>query len=316
MAKINPPLDRLMNIIILYANTPPDPVENLRLIEKELLDPYYLDAGGQFRIWENVQSQMILSIHIETVIQIHARGLARAKSIFGNQASKDEFMAGVLGYDPSSPPEKERFRKLWDTAFHEVYGYAVASTCPCSIIKKEVLQEAGYLLAGIEFDNLTDEAGHHMHVDEKLIKPRWIKKRVNCLECDHLHFTAILDDLSKGSYHLLSESEIVAKYHKTTIEAAEFCGGKHPLRISTSYSYDKNDAAFPDYLEGMPCNLLVNLLSSGPYAKNIKHCPICKKFFFATDTKRKICYDDPSCYTKYERRKKQRQREIDPVKYV
>lgn len=48
----------------------------------------------------------------------------------------------------------------------------------------------------------------------------------------------------------------------------------------------------------------------------IKKCPICEKFFPAKDKKRKLCYENPLCFTEYKRLQKQKQREVDPVKYI
>ena len=208
------PLDTMKEIILLYANTPPEPIENLRLIEKAMLDPFYLDTTLQCQIWENIQSQTILSIRIETIIRLHALGLDGAKAIFNNQTSKDEFMTDIMGYNEPYPPEKERISAWFDSAFHEIYGYTVATYCPCSLAKMKILHEKGFVSGG-----------------EDLREARWEKDRLNCLSCDHLQFVAILEDLSKGSYDLLGKSEIVQKYHKTIIEEAEFCSGKHPLRV-------------------------------------------------------------------------------------
>jgi len=46
----------------------------------------------------------------------------------------------------------------------------------------------------------------------------------------------------------------------------------------------------------------------------IRHCSICSEFFIAEDLKRHRCYT-PACHKEYERLKKQKQREDDPVKY-
>jgi hypothetical protein len=281
MQKTNDPLDTLKEIILLYANIPPDPIENLRLIEYAMLGQFYLDASGQFQIWENVQSQTILSVRIETVIRIHDLGLAGAAAIHGNQVKTDEFMASVLGYDEPYPPNRERHREWFDSAFSDVYGFTVASYCPCDLAKKAILGKVGYLQAVSESPEMVNVA-----------MPRWLKPRPNCLQCNHLHFVAILEDLSKGNYRRLQESEIVAKYSKTTTEQVEFWNEEQPIRAACSYTYEENDAAFPDYLEGMPCNLLVNLLLSGPYAKKIKRCPHCGKFFISKTARSSIYCSD------------------------
>ncbi len=46
----------------------------------------------------------------------------------------------------------------------------------------------------------------------------------------------------------------------------------------------------------------------------IRKCKICEKYFVAKDKKRQKCYSD-DCRKEYEKVKKQKQREKDPVKY-
>ncbi|MBW1774443.1 MAG: hypothetical protein JRJ82_16365 [Deltaproteobacteria bacterium] len=48
--------------------------------------------------------------------------------------------------------------------------------------------------------------------------------------------------------------------------------------------------------------------------RKLKKCPYCDKFFIAKDIKRKRCYSD-DCRKTYEREKKRKQREEDPVTY-
>ena len=49
-------------------------------------------------------------------------------------------------------------------------------------------------------------------------------------------------------------------------------------------------------------------------SKKLKKCPYCEVYFMAKDAKRIRCYAQ-ECRKKYERQKKQKQREDDPVKY-
>ena len=48
--------------------------------------------------------------------------------------------------------------------------------------------------------------------------------------------------------------------------------------------------------------------------RKLKQCPYCEKFYIAKDMKRQRCYSK-KCQREYERQKKQKQREDDPVKY-
>ncbi|MEI7636172.1 MAG: hypothetical protein WCJ37_02620 [Syntrophus sp. (in: bacteria)] len=297
MRKIDAPLDTIKEIILIYANAPPYPIENLKKIEKALTDESFrVDSDGCF-IWENGNTSLgSINMHIDFIIGIHDLGLEKAKDILPDSNQKDKFISGILGHDTAYPPEKERFRELFESAFYEVYGYAVASSCPCSLAKMDVLAREGFVTE-----------------NEYLEKSTWNKEQLNCLQCDHIHFAAILNDLSEGRYQHLPE--IVANYSKTSTEEAVFWNSEQPIgKVIFAYGYEKNKSAFPEYLDGLPCNILVDLLSSGPYAKKIKNCPICKKFFFAKDAKRVICYDK-ACVNKYHKQDMKKRRSEDPGKY-
>jgi len=299
MNKLNPRLKALTEIIKVYANIPPTPIENLRILKEELLAPRFLcfsDMPHYGYIWINMLSLSDLHEGIEAIIRIHDMGLDKAKELLDDLDRKDKFIYDVFTY---SPLEIERGREFYDAAFYEVYGYSASWYCPCSLGKMKVLAEKGFVTA-----------------NEDLKKATWINERLNCLECEHLCFVTILEGLAKGNYDHLSESEIVAKYYKTSIEEVEFCNGKQPLRkMIYAYGYEKNEAAWPNFLNGMPCNILVDLLSSGPYAKKIKRCPICRDFFFAKKTDRILSCDKDECKKKLQAHIKCYQREKDPVKY-
>jgi len=59
-------------------------------------------------------------------------------------------------------------------------------------------------------------------------------------------------------------------------------------------------------------NLAEFLVKNG--SERIKQCPYCEKFYIAKDIKRQRCYSK-KCQREYERQRKQKQREDDPVKY-
>jgi len=142
-----------------------------------------------------------------------------------------------------------------------------------------------------------------------------MKKHPTCLQMRSHVFTAMLEELSVRKFRLLEESGIVKQYNKMTVETVDFTGNtKRPLRKNVFDSFAENNAAFPGYLEGLPCNVLVDLLTTQS-AQQIKKCPHCGKFFFAKDLKRLICYDS-ICIRKREAVKKRAQRDHDPVKYV
>jgi ribosomal protein S27AE len=286
MRNIKAPLDTLKEIILLYANTKPDPIEKLRVIDemlsKEEFQHYYHENGYVLKL----------------IMEIGKIGEHKAKEILSDMNQKDELVSRVLNWQADYPPDREDQRKLYDSAYSDIYRYFYTKYCPCNLTKRNVLAEYGFVAAG---DDLT--------------RASWIKDRINCLQCNHIHFVAILRSLSADPWRYMED--IIGHYSKESIEEIVHLNNERPLaKIITSYGYRENDEAFPEYLGGLPCNVLVDLLSSEPYAKKkIKECPLCGKFFFAKDSKRKICYEAP-CFTEYKRRQKEHQRETDPVTYA
>jgi len=293
-------LDLLKDIILLYANTPQQPTEKLNDIEKALIDEKYRDTGGSAYQWEYAGVPYgILDIKIKLTIEVNKVEPQEAKKIFCDTSQKDAFIAKVIGYEESFPPKKKQLRNMFDSAFYELYRYTVASSCPCSLTKMNVLSQKGLVTAS-----------------GGLNESKWTGPRLTCLECDHIQFVAALDDLPKDGCRYLEE--ILANYQRLSLEEAVFTGDtRRPIgKVIYAYEYKENDAAFPAYLDGLPCNLLIDYLAADVMnTKRIKRCPLCKKFFFAKDTKRAICYSD-QCRKNYETKKKQNQRESDPVKYI
>jgi len=294
----------LKKVIFLYANTNPAPIQNLREISKAFLNEDSCTLG----IWAYGISSGLVHQKIELIIGMQEAGIREARKIYSTTSRKDAFFEEVNGYPTTFPPELAEHRLMCDEAFYEVYGYGVSSLCPCSFIKSAMLCKNGYVT---ESDDLT--------------KAKWTKPRISCLECDHLHFITILKDLSQGIDELTINflSGIVSGYGKECrSEEASFTfddeAGEYRIvkLLLGPGSYRSNDAAFPSYLGGLPCNMLVDLLSSGlGNEKRIKQCTECSKFFFAKDAKRTKCYDD-RCFTDYKRRQKASQRDRNPVKYV
>lgn len=278
-------LDALKDIILLYANTPPDSIDNLKLIKRELFfSRYSLAKCPDYSFWEfDCQGAGILDLLIDWILKIQAVDAERAKAILDDQERQNEFASEILGYKLHYPPDKQCYQKLYDSAFRQVYGYTVARSCPCSPLKKEILERAHYLLAGLECDPIVESITGGF-ADEDM-NPRWIKERVNCLRCDHLYFVEVLKSLiATGQYH------------------------------GPSYR-DRDEIEFPGDLSILPFNLLSKLLPYGPYAVKIKRCPICEKFFYAEDRRQKICRD-PSCFRVKKRLHKRAQRLEHPEIYA
>ncbi len=320
MKKTIAPFDKLRDIIFLYANTPPATVEHLRSIERGLMDPAFicdnfkhadhavvgLDGSlydGHLRAWEmgNLTAGTF-NLHIETVIRILGVGEYRAWEIFSDLSVKDHLMSEIYGHETGFPPDIELRRTIYDDSFREIYGYMIASGCPCSLEKLDVLADAQLVEAAADPDERSLDACH------------WSGERLSCLQCDHVHFTSILRALSQGRYRYLHS--LVKGYQRTSTEFVEFWSKARPLsKFVTAYGYEKNVAAFPVYLDGLPCNLLIDLISQSPgNARKIKECPICGKFFFAKNIRREICYA-PECQDKEKYFQKIRQREEHPEIY-
>ena len=307
-------IEILKGIVLLYANTKPDPVENLREISKALLKPPFSTIEEQLRrgftatggqkyelsIENYGVNPEIVHWKIEFIIRMKELGIRKAKEIFSNVSKKDQFIAETMGILDDFPPNLRKHREWCDEAFYAVayvgYGLACASYCPCTFDRCRALQEEGFISPGEDTNQVT-----------------WIKNHLNCLQCEHLYFVSILKNLSKGKIACLAA--IVRGYSYTYTEGAEYSGNRTLLRKYIESSRYTNKSAFPSFLDGLPCNALVELLSCGGYENNIKLCPHCGKFFFAKDSKRKFCYE-ASCLREMEKAKKKRQRETDPVKYV
>lgn len=72
--------------------------------------------------------------------------------------------------------------------------------------------------------------------------------------------------------------------------------------------------AFNDFFYALASYSLSEFLLSNDRRK-IKLCPYCERFFIAKDIKRKRCYSE-SCSREYEKEKKRKQRDDDPLTYM
>lgn len=60
---------------------------------------------------------------------------------------------------------------------------------------------------------------------------------------------------------------------------------------------------------------LMEFLKNPENKNHLKKCPYCGLFFIGKDMKKKICYSK-ECFRRYKRLQKQKQREVNPVKYL
>lgn len=296
-------LDLLTDIILLYANTPPQ-IERLNDIEEALTDEKYVaaeyregclpPAGGYSKTclppveyrkvyfppydWEYAGlSRGVLDARIRLIIGIGNVGQQAAFEIFFDTPKKNAFIENVLEHKEPYPPNMELLRSRFDSAFYELYGYTVKlGGCPCSFVKMDVLSEKGFVTKS-----------------ESLGRTKWNRPRLTCLECDHIQFVTALDALQEDGCRYLSE--IVARYSRRSLEEACFTGDKRrPIGKQTyRFGYEENEAAFPRYLDGLPCNLLIDYLAANDGNVNkIKRCTYCMNFFISKTTKEsKFCSD-------------------------
>ena len=84
--------------------------------------------------------------------------------------------------------------------------------------------------------------------------------------------------------------------------------------FSNEHSIYPLNKRFNEFLISIVSYSLVEFLRKNNL-KKLKLCPFCNNFFIAKDTKReKRCYSK-ECEKTYQREKKRKQRENDPVKY-
>lgn len=324
MKNIDRELESLKDIMLLYANMPPHPLENLRKIK----DAFQEVAGFDAKCPDAVLPVYTyfgfeeLNHRIDVMIKIQEIGLKDAADICRNEEEKNILLAQMFPnyYKDPYPPDGERGRTMYNAAFCAVYGYSVGD-CPCSDIREEILEKEGFLW--VARGKGVDEA-RRLHIEPNVLKPRWIKSRLNCLQCDHLHFVSILKNLSDGKNKAAFRymPEMVSGYgRESKSEGAMFWTNKDKNRVELGKitmgkgPYLENPGAFPEYMNGLPCNVLVDFLSSDfDNTKKIKQCPICEKYFIAANSRREICYSK-ECGKKEEKYKKQWQREQCPEKY-
>jgi len=90
--------------------------------------------------------------------------------------------------------------------------------------------------------------------------------------------------------------------------------------ISQVIDWDYHTSIYADHalgllLSSLFCFSLREFLLDKKNYQRLKKCPYCQKHFIAKDKKRKRCYQT-SCSREYEKEKKRKQREDDPVIYL
>lgn len=286
----------LENLFLTYANNSfkEDP-NNLRKVFNEIiphLNPY--------RGWDKIMAEKI----VEFVISI-AKDNDPQKA---NKRRKQEIKkTGIL------------YAKQLKKAFEAVYGYQ-NEYCPDEC--KEDYGGFYKIFTKSEFKNAS---------------------RLKCYECRQLHFINILLEIIEGKnfsnmiYDIIDEEnyEIWKEYLGDKLQIGDKIPKGFSLRnyLKEAYDYMRtkvvlNDNGKLEKVEFLDSNGLSNFneflvsivgFSLAAFLMNkdrrkLKKCPFCNKFYIADDIRQKKCKSD-DCKKAYEREKKRKQREKDPVTY-
>jgi hypothetical protein len=164
--------------------------------------------------------------------------------------------------------------------------------------------------------------------------------RLKCFECDQLIFENILNCIVEGQNDkdipglsfLMAELEVRSPVYSMRTPGPRYemrpedalkkgTGPYYYFGITPMNRFHHAKGWFGEHRGAWGEILLMQIvgyslkefLLHGNHRK-LKRCPYCRQFFVAKDIKKLYCYS-PTCKTEYERRKKQKQREEDPVTY-
>jgi len=142
------------------------------------------------------------------------------------------------------------------------------------------------------------------------------RKKIYCHECLQLYFTYCLDQIAKGVDVVdLINPPLITRFLTSAHDAIRLRGiSARGQRLKTAEEFVPNTDNIHVLILQTVGYSLVKFLERYDQRK-IKRCPYCKKFFIAKNKTKKYCYD-PECNRRYERSKKRKQREDDPVKYM
>lgn len=155
----------------------------------------------------------------------------------------------------------------------------------------------------------------------RIISPELFTK-INCVMCDQLYFQHVLCkivedyeyDQIEGFIRLIKRAEKIIKSSVNLVQSPEDTSFKFIIRQDTKLEIERIPSVMYFLQQISSFSLREFLLNNN--RRRLKKCPYCNNFFIAKDAKRTTkCYSD-ICTKEYERIKKQKQREIDPVKYV
>lgn len=202
----------------------------------------------------------------------------------------------------------------------------------------ELLSKTLYNRDAINLIYHSDESKNNC--EKNCYKWKWARKnnsKLNCHECQQVFFIHMLDGLIEGKeiaqtegYEIFIGTYPVKKLYsryKTAMKDAKVKKTEpeqlwsDATEIHDFMNIVTNDGATLEYriflstfFQSIIALSLLSFMDSKD-KNRLRRCPHCKKFYIAKDTKRKICYA-PECRKEYEREKKRKQRNNNPVKYI
>ena len=121
------------------------------------------------------------------------------------------------------------------------------------------------------------------------------------------------EEISSSKTHLIIDEEKEREPFRHTLHSVKFL---FPIFYEFAHGPLGNSYhTFNNFIFSLASYSLTEFLIANDRCK-IKFCPYCERFFIARDIKRKTCCYSDECHKEYERIKKQKQRETDPIKYL
>jgi len=148
------------------------------------------------------------------------------------------------------------------------------------------------------------------------------KKMENCPTWVNENFSEANSVIAADSGNPKSFDHYVSEAYNCVEVRAYTTTNKHILKeefFALTNLFDDMRSIYPvytrfnDYLISVVSYSLIEFLKKNDY-KKLKLCPFCNNFYIAEDIRRKKCYSK-ECEKAYQRNKKRKQRENDPVKY-
>ncbi len=250
----------------------------------------------------------------------------------------------IVGYAPNQPFEDPNYESMEESED----GRSVTISGRGGRLSKEELKEFQGAWEDMGNGDKIFNNAFHKKIESICIKSNLSEKETervinildyyfNFIEPEHNYIGRITNDL-RNVLDVLSGTKKFDGKVLGTLSKYESIHTAHNLRSSYIVANDNGSIKIHDYLpfdggfsfvrDG--CNIsedleyyydttiafcLFEFFREESNQKYLKKCLLCGDFFIAADTRRTKCYSS-QCIKKYEREKKRKQRNDDPVKYV